>query len=46
MIKGFIDELVRDLTEFHALYVHNTQSITGLCLPMPKGEPSAIDYLC
>jgi hypothetical protein len=28
------------------LYMRNTQTIGGLCSPMPEGEPSAADYLC
>jgi hypothetical protein len=33
------------LAELRALYVRNTQTIGGLCSPMPEGEPSAADYL-
>jgi hypothetical protein len=44
-LRDFEGELVRDLEELCALYVRNTQTIGGLCSLMPKGEPSAIDYL-
>jgi hypothetical protein len=44
-LKGFERELVNGLEKLHALYVHNVQSIGGLCSPMAEGEPSATDYL-
>jgi hypothetical protein len=44
-LKDFEDELIRDLAELHALYLHNAQAIRGLCSPMPEGEPSAVDYI-
>jgi hypothetical protein len=37
--------LIRDLSELRTLYVHNTQTIGGLCSPMPEGKPSVVDYL-
>jgi hypothetical protein len=45
-LRDFEDGLVRDLVELRALYMRNTQTIRGLCSPMPEGEPSAVDYLC
>jgi hypothetical protein len=44
-LKDFEDELIRDLAELRALYLHNAQAIGGLCSPMPEGEPSAVDYI-
>jgi hypothetical protein len=32
------------LAELRALYEHNVQSIRGLFLRMPKGEPLVVDY--
>jgi hypothetical protein len=44
-LNDFEDELIYDLVELCTLYVHNAQAIGGLCLPMPEGEPSAVDNL-
>jgi hypothetical protein len=33
------------MSELHALYVCNTQSIGGLCSLLPEGKLSAVDYL-
>jgi hypothetical protein len=44
-LKDFEDELVHDLAELRTLYVRNAQAIGGSCSPMPKGEPSVVDYL-
>jgi hypothetical protein len=44
-LRDIEDELVRDLSKLHPLYVCNTQRIRGMCSLMPEGEPSAMDYL-
>jgi hypothetical protein len=44
-LRDFEDGLVGDLVELRVLYVRNTQTIGGLCSPMPEGEPLATDYL-
>jgi hypothetical protein len=44
-LKGFEDELICNLAELRSLYVRNTPTIGGLCSPIPKGKPSAVDYL-
>jgi hypothetical protein len=44
-LNDFEDELIYDLVELCTLYVRNAQAIGGLCLPMPEGEPSAVDNL-
>jgi hypothetical protein len=33
------------LAELRVVYGHNVQSIGGLCLAMPEGEPSVVDYI-
>jgi hypothetical protein len=45
-LKDFEGRVVQNLEELHELYVHIVQTIGGLCLPMPMGEPSVDDYLC
>jgi hypothetical protein len=35
-LKGLERELINDLKKLHALYVHNVQSIRGLCSPMAR----------
>jgi hypothetical protein len=45
-LRDFEDGLIRYLADLCAFYVHNTQTIGGLCSPMPEGEPSTADYLC
>jgi hypothetical protein len=38
-------ELTRDLAGLRRLYIHNVQSIKGLCSPMPEGDLAAMDYI-
>jgi hypothetical protein len=45
-LSNFDGELIEDLAGMRALYECNIQSMGGLCLPMPKSEPSAVDYIC
>jgi hypothetical protein len=44
-LRDFEGGFIRDLAELRALYVCNTQTIRGLCSPMPEAEPSAMNYL-
>jgi hypothetical protein len=44
-LRDFEGRLVRHLEELHELYVHNVETIRGLCSQMPTGEPPAEDYL-
>jgi hypothetical protein len=45
-LSNFEFELIRDLAGLRKLYVCNVQSIGGLSLPMPGGDPSVVDYIC
>jgi hypothetical protein len=38
-LRDFEDGLIQNFVELRALYVCNTQTIGGLCSPMPEGEP-------
>jgi hypothetical protein len=42
-LRDFEDKLARDLEELHELYVCNVQTIGGLSLEMPTGEPK-VEY--
>jgi hypothetical protein len=44
-LRDFDSEVIGDLAELRALYECNTQTIGGLCSPMPEGEPSTANYL-
>jgi hypothetical protein len=44
-LNDFEAELMGDLAELQKLYIHNVQSIGGLCSPMPKVDPSAKGYI-
>jgi hypothetical protein len=44
-LRDFEDELVEVLAGLRALYIRNINCIGGLCSPMPKSEPSTMDYI-
>jgi hypothetical protein len=44
-LRDFHGVLVRQLVQVHDMYVERVQSIRGLCLTMPAGKPSVVDYL-
>jgi chromosome segregation ATPase len=44
-LSDFKGELIEDLVGLHTLYECSIQSIGGLCLSMPKSEPSVMDYI-
>jgi hypothetical protein len=44
-LSDFEAELIRDLVGLRKLYIHNVQSIGGLCSPMPMGDPSVVNKI-
>jgi hypothetical protein len=44
-LSDFETGLVRDLAGLWKLFIHNVQSIGGLCSSMPEGDPSAASYI-
>jgi hypothetical protein len=44
-LRDLESDLIKDLAGLRSLYVHNIQSIGGMCSSMPVSDPSAADYI-